>query len=65
MKGKLNKVSRGARITAMLAVACGLSFATALQAQTIEQGRPTKRDRRELERTQQGWQRWSASIDDA
>ena len=26
-------------------------------ALTIEQGRPTKRDRRE-------WQRWSASIDD-
>ena len=38
VKGKLNKMSRGARITAMLAVACGLSFATALQAQTIEQG---------------------------
>ncbi len=33
-------------------------------ALAIEQGRPTKRDRRELERTQQGWQRWSASIDD-
>ncbi len=33
-------------------------------AQTIEQGRPTKRDRRELERTQVQWQRWSASIDD-
>lgn len=34
-------------------------------ALAIEQGRPTKRDRRELERTQQGWQRWSASIDDS
>lgn len=33
-------------------------------ALAIEQGRPTKRDRRELARTQQGWQRWSASIDD-
>lgn len=34
-------------------------------ALSIEQGRPTKRDRRELDRNQQGWQRWSASIDDA
>jgi ribosome-associated heat shock protein Hsp15 len=33
-------------------------------AQTIEQGRPTKRDRREIERSQVQWQRWSASIDD-
>jgi ribosome-associated heat shock protein Hsp15 len=33
-------------------------------AQAIEQGRPTKRDRRELERSQVQWQRWSASIDD-
>ncbi len=33
-------------------------------ALAIEQGRPTKRDRREIERTQQDWQRWSASIDD-
>lgn len=33
-------------------------------AQSIEQGRPTKRDRRDLERTQVQWQRWSASIDD-
>jgi ribosome-associated heat shock protein Hsp15 len=33
-------------------------------AQTIEQGRPTKRDRRDLERSQVQWQRWSASIDD-
>ena len=30
------------------------------RAGTIEQGRPTKRDRRELAE----WQRWSASIDD-
>ena len=34
-------------------------------AQTIEQGRPTKRDRRELERSQVQWQRWSASLDDS
>jgi len=34
-------------------------------ALAITQGRPTKRDRRELDRGQQGWQRWSASIDDA
>ncbi len=34
-------------------------------ALSIEQGRPTKRDRRELERSQHDWQRWSASIDDA
>ena len=33
-------------------------------AQSIEQGRPTKRDRRELTRTQAQWQRWSVSIDD-
>ncbi len=33
-------------------------------AQAIEQGRPTKRDRRDLERSQVQWQRWSASIDD-
>jgi ribosome-associated heat shock protein Hsp15 len=29
-------------------------------AQTLEQGRPTKRDRRQLA----DWQRWSASVDD-
>jgi ribosome-associated heat shock protein Hsp15 len=29
-----------------------------------EKGRPTKRDRRDLERTQVQWQRWSASVDD-
>jgi ribosome-associated heat shock protein Hsp15 len=33
-------------------------------AQSIEQGRPTKRDRREIERSQVQWQRWSASIDE-
>ena len=33
-------------------------------ALSIEQGRPTKRDRRDIERTQQDWQRWSASLDD-
>jgi ribosome-associated heat shock protein Hsp15 len=27
-------------------------------------GRPTKRDRREIERATAGWQRWSASLDD-
>ena len=34
-------------------------------ALSIEQGRPTKRDRRDIERTQVQWQRWSASIDDS
>ena len=29
----------------------------------IAHGRPTKRDRRELERKQVDWQRWSASVD--
>lgn len=33
-------------------------------AQSIEQGRPSKRDRRDLERSQVEWQRWSVSIDD-
>ena len=33
-------------------------------ALTIEQGRPTKRDRRDLERSQHDWQRWSASVDE-
>ncbi len=33
-------------------------------AQAIVQGRPTKRDRRALDRSQVAWQRWSASIDD-
>ena len=34
-------------------------------ALSIEQGRPTKRDRRDIERTQHDWQRWSASLDDS
>lgn len=33
-------------------------------AQSITQGRPSKRDRRELDSRQVQWQRWSASIDD-
>ena len=33
-------------------------------ALSIEQGRPTKRDRRQIERNQVEWRRWSASIDD-
>ena len=33
-------------------------------ALAIEQGRPTKRDRREIERTRGDWQRWSASVDE-
>ncbi len=33
-------------------------------ALAIAHGRPTKRDRRELARTQVAWQRWSVSIDD-
>lgn len=34
-------------------------------AQTIEHGRPTKRDRRDLDQSRQGWgDRWSASVDD-
>ena len=33
-------------------------------ALSIEQGRPTKRDRRDITRTQADWQRWSASVDD-
>jgi ribosome-associated heat shock protein Hsp15 len=34
-------------------------------ALSIEHGRPTKRDRRELQRAGQGWgHRWSASVDD-
>ena len=31
----------------------------------VFKGRPTKRDRRDIERTQHDWQRWSASIDDS
>ena len=38
-------------------------------ALSIEQGRPTKRDRRELSRSQadlhKDWQRWSVSLDDS
>jgi ribosome-associated heat shock protein Hsp15 len=33
-------------------------------AATLTQGRPTKRDRREIERAGGDWQRWSASLDD-
>ena len=33
-------------------------------ALAIAQGRPTKRDRRDIGRVQHDWQRWSASIDD-
>jgi len=33
-------------------------------AAALEQGRPTKRDRRSLEQAQARWQRWSASVDD-
>ncbi len=31
---------------------------------TITQGRPTKRDRRDIEQSKAQWQRWSASIDE-
>ena len=35
-------------------------------AQSIEHGRPTKRDRRDLQEAQHGWHdRWSASLDPA
>ena len=34
-------------------------------ALAIAQGRPTKRDRRELGKAGVAWQRWSASLDDA
>ena len=33
-------------------------------AATLTQGRPTKRDRRDLEQAGGGWQRWSASLDE-
>jgi ribosome-associated heat shock protein Hsp15 len=33
-------------------------------AQTLTQGRPTKRDRRDLDKAGGGWKRWSASLDD-
>ena len=45
--------------------AAGQRRLAAEPALAIEQGRPTKRDRRDLERTQHGWQRWSASLDDS
>jgi hypothetical protein len=38
MKKEVDTVSRGAWCMALLVAACGLSFATALRAQTIEQG---------------------------
>lgn len=34
-------------------------------AASLLQGRPTKRDRRDISRTVAEWQRWSASMDDA
>jgi ribosome-associated heat shock protein Hsp15 len=33
-------------------------------AHSIEQGRPTKRNRRDMQHRQVQWQRWSASVDD-
>jgi ribosome-associated heat shock protein Hsp15 len=33
-------------------------------AAQLEDGRPTKRDRRQLDRAGGGWQRWSASLDE-
>lgn len=33
-------------------------------AASLDQGRPTKRDRRSLQEAQGRWQRWSASIDE-
>jgi ribosome-associated heat shock protein Hsp15 len=33
-------------------------------AATLTEGRPTKRNRREIEKAAVGWQRWSASLDD-
>jgi ribosome-associated heat shock protein Hsp15 len=33
-------------------------------AATQTQGRPTKRDRRQIDQAGERWQRWSASIDD-
>jgi ribosome-associated heat shock protein Hsp15 len=33
-------------------------------ASSIEQGRPTKRDRRDITRSVAEWKRWSASLDD-
>ena len=33
-------------------------------AAAIVQGRPTKRDRRDIDKTRADWQRWSVSLDD-
>jgi ribosome-associated heat shock protein Hsp15 len=33
-------------------------------AATLTHGRPTKRDRRDIDKAGDGWQRWSASLDD-
>lgn len=33
-------------------------------ATALTQGRPTKRDRRDIEKAGGGWQRWSATLDD-
>ncbi len=33
-------------------------------AATLTQGRPTKRDRRDIDKAGGGWQRWSASLDE-
>jgi ribosome-associated heat shock protein Hsp15 len=33
-------------------------------AAQLNEGRPTKRDRRRLERASGGWQRWSATLDE-
>jgi len=33
-------------------------------AAALTHGRPTKRDRRDIEKAGTGWQRWSASLDD-
>jgi ribosome-associated heat shock protein Hsp15 len=33
-------------------------------AVALTEGRPTKRDRREIEKAAGGWRRWSASLDD-
>ncbi len=33
-------------------------------AAALTQGRPTKRERRDIDKAGSGWQRWSASLDD-
>lgn len=40
-----------------------LAAEPALAIAAAHQGRPTKRDRRDIDRTRQDWQRWSASLD--